>query len=131
MSRESVTARGRTFAEEGMTSTCRIGDYTPTVGDDLATAYTITAETYAGACELEVSSSTTGRAVDAGTQVVSLRDAVLEVPVIASGNVKAGQMVEMVTNPLDTSTVGLQLRIGAPDDKTYGVTRRFPVEVMP
>lgn len=129
-----VTGMGRAHAERLMTATGDItrgnGTFTtdPVTFEEVENRDTI----YTGKCRLRIVRSNVG-ADGAIPGAVAVKDElILSIPVDAagSGDVLPNDVWTCTANPLDTSVVGLTLRIAGVHYGTYMTARRFPLEAV-
>ncbi len=129
MSRESVTARGREFEQQGYTSRCTITRPGPKIFDPETGDYTFSdVEVYADICEFRFQDAQP-REIDGQAQQFTEQRPQLKLPVIGSEGVAVDD-VAVIDESDDVALVGLRMRIAGLDGKTYAVARRLPVEVL-
>jgi len=87
---------------------------------------------YTGKCRLRIVKSVQGGEGSIPGAVAVKDELVLSIPVEAtgSGDVLPNDVWTCTANPLDTSVVGLTLRITGVHYGTYMTARRFPVEAV-
>lgn len=124
-----MTARYRT--ESLMASACVIrrpsgapvldevtGEYTPT--------FTMI---YTGPCKVK-SSSTVTSDVDAASQLLTVQQYVLSLPIQGSEGVRVDDVCEVTVSPLDAGLVGVRLRVAGLHAQTFATARRLVCEVV-
>lgn len=87
---------------------------------------------YSGKCRLRIVRSSIDSEGAIPGAVAIKDELILSIPVDAtgSGDVLPNDQWECTANPLDTSVVGLTLRIAGVHYGTYMTARRFPVEAV-
>lgn len=127
-----VTGMGRLQAESLMTAAGTItrgnGVFTTNPTTQVVTEGTVTI--YTGKCRLRIARSV-ARGGESIPGAVAIKDElILSIPVDAAGSgaVRPNDVWTCTANPLDTSVVGLKMRIAGVHHGTYMTARRFPVE---
>jgi hypothetical protein len=132
MSRASAMARGRLFAETGMTDHCVVtrtktsSDVDPATGQ----AASITDTVYAGRCEF-IAADTEARDITSAGRPVTQQGAVLKVPVDSDGSasITAGDAFVATLTQNGLEPIVVRGRVGGGHHQTAAVSRRIPVEV--
>jgi hypothetical protein len=133
VSRASVTAAGRKFAEAGMTDQCLIarvttsGDPSPVTGKPTST----TTRIYFGPCEL-VAADTEARDIESAGRDLVQQGAVLKLPIDAAGSadVAPGDTATVTLGANGPAPVTVKGNVAAGHHQTSAVSRRIPIEVL-
>lgn len=123
-------AEGRRAAEALMADTCvitRAGEgpvFDPSTG-----TYTDAAggPVYDGPCRVQVTDSLNARTPEAGGDLVTVQQLVLQVPVAATG-VKVGDVATLITAKHDPDLINRKYRVVATHAKTHATARRLQCE---
>jgi hypothetical protein len=132
MSRASVLAAGRKFAEAGMTDTCTIGvwkqsgELNETTGEY---EYALDPIVYSGMCEFEAQ-NVQANDVDAASQLLVRQASTLKLPMGSSLGIEKGMTVVMTASGTDPDLPGTRATIQAPFASSYATARRFAVTVV-
>lgn len=130
MSRESIIANGRAFAEQGMTDTLLItreaesAELNPETGQYEPTTTTI----YDGPGLIKATEGAGSRVDEAGRDVV-LSDYEVRLPVLGTGGITKDDIVTVMASQMDPEMVGTEFRIAGPYWRTFSTQRRFRAEV--
>lgn len=134
MSRASTMARGRQFAETGMSDHCVITrtrvspdtDPDPATGQPPSSTDTI----YAGRCEF-IAADTEARDITSAGRPVTQQGAVLKLPVDSDGSalIAAGDVFVATLTQNGPDPIVVRGRVGGGHHQTAAVSRRIPVEV--
>jgi hypothetical protein len=128
MTRDSVLARARAFAEAGMTDTCTIQRQTGVTTDDLTGQVTpIYAAIYSGACRIQQAAAMGQRTESGEASVVVLR-LELQLPIVGSEGVERGDRVTITAAVNDTALVGRVFTIRDLAHKSEASARRMTLE---
>jgi hypothetical protein len=126
VSRESVTLRGRSFAEPGMVDTCTITRVTGGTTDPETGVRTETTTTvYTGKCRVRQPTST-GSRHDVGEASIVEVGSQLQLPMAAS-DIRTEDRAEIDTSALDPDLPGRVYVIGAPVAGTHLTSRRYQI----
>lgn len=129
MSRASVLARGRAFAEAGMTDTCTIARVTGTTTNPTTGVVTpTTTEIYSGACRIQELLAFSRDTAPTPPDPELMRYRILQLPVDASEDVREGDNVTIVTCLNDPDLVGVAMRVRDQSGKSEATTRRIGIE---
>lgn len=123
-----VLGMGRTMAEARMTDQCRITRPGPKVWDEDAGVHvSVPVTVYEGSCRIK-HPSTSAADVEAGSQLVTVSQLQLHLPVTATG-VRVGDTAEIVASPTRPAQAQRRFRIADPFDGSQTTALRFRVEV--
>lgn len=126
-----VLAAGRARAEARMTDTCQVGvEARSTVLNESTGEYGVTfTVVYDGPCEFRAGVRF-GTDVDAASQLLTLQNSVLKLPVGTSAAVSKNMVAVISSSATDAGLVGTRARITGPFTDSYSTARRFQVEVV-
>jgi len=129
MTRASVLALGRAAAEAGMIDTCSIVRVTGTTTDpDTGEVTEMTSSVYSGACRVQEMMGFSRDAGPAPDQPVLARYRIVQLPVAASQDVRAGDRVTITASVNDPDLVGLVMVVRDQAAKSEATSRRIGVE---
>ena len=132
MSIDDLLERGRAAAMELMQDTCEVVRVTGSDTDlDTGVVTETTEQVYAGKCRVQQAAAT-GDAT-AGDKVVGeaallMVGRTLQLPVVASAGVRAGDRVTIIACQHDPDLVGRQFTVRAEFAKTHATARRLGIE---
>lgn len=130
MSLDTYLQHGRDLAESLMVDTFRItrADGEP-VWDEATGDYTASESVvYEGVGRVRFP-GVGGRRVDEQGDAVTIQEAILSLPVDASGGIEVDDVAECVSSRNDPALVGARFRIDERHWQTHSTARRFGVEV--
>lgn len=123
-----VLGLGRSMAESRMTDVCMVSRPGAKVWDEDAGEYVqVPLVVYAGPCRVK-HPTTSGKDVDAGSQLVVVSQVEVHLPLIAVGVLPA-DTVELTACPTRPDQVGRRFTIDAPFDGSQTTALRYRVEV--
>lgn len=129
MSRASVLARGRAFAEGGFVDTCTIqrvvGQQTnPTDG-------TVTDQlelVYSGRCRFQQAAAPWAGPATVGQAGIGLSAAQVQLPVVGSEGIDKDNIVTWTASTNDANGVGKRFTVQGTHHATHKTTRRIPIQ---
>lgn len=134
MSRASVLARGRRQAEAGMVDTCTIERIIGVTTDpDTGQTTDVMADepVYVGRCRLrEITAAMAREANPAPSVHQAMRYRVLQLPVVGSEGIEAGDVVTLTTCVNDPDMVGRTLVVRDQSGSSEQTARRLGVEEL-
>jgi len=129
VSRESVLALGRAAAEAGMSDACTITRVTGTSTDRRTGAPSETTTTiYSGPCRVQELFGFARETSPAPDQTQLARYRILQLPVVTSGGVRAGDEVVIDSAVNDPDLVGVAMRVRDQSAKSEATARRIGIE---
>jgi hypothetical protein len=129
MSRASVLARGRAMAEAGMVDACTITRVTATTTDrDTGQPSETVSTIYTGPCRVQELFGFSRDLAAAPDQPQLARYRVLQLPVITSEDVRAGDQVIITGCVNDPDLVGLAMVVRDQSGKSEATARRVGIE---
>jgi hypothetical protein len=130
VSRASVLALGRRKAEAGMTDTCLIERVISTIRDlDTGASTPVLEPAYSGRCRLkEITAAMARDAQPAPSVHQAMRYRVLQLPVIGSEGIQAGDLVTILTCVNDPDMVGAHMVVRDQSGSSEQTARRLGVE---
>jgi hypothetical protein len=124
----SVTAAGRRMAESLMVDTCLITRVTGSTTDpDTGEVTPTTATVYSGRCRMQQLAAV-ARPNDVGESYVFQQPFVLQLPMVGSGGIQAGDQVEVTASVLDPDLPGRKFWVRELADGTHKTARRIGLE---
>lgn len=124
----------RRESEALMTSRCIIRRAT---GEDVRNPETgqlepATVTVYNGPCEFKfpTAGAMSSKTANAQGQGVTTQLPTLKLPIATSGDIRAGDVAELIENPFDESLIGMRASVTGRHGATYAAARRLVVEVI-
>lgn len=129
MSRASVLARGRAFAEGGFVDTCTIERRGTTATNDLdgTVTYTMT-PIYSGRCRVQQAAAPWAGPATVGEAGIGLSALELQLPVVGSEGVTKDDVVTITVCVNDADLVGKTFTVQGAHHKSHATTRRLPLQ---
>ena len=129
MSRASVLARGRAFAEGGFVDICLIerviGEATNLItGTDTKTYETV----YSGVCRVQAATANWAGPADVGQAAMRLAAAELQLPAVGTEDIRIDDRVTITACVNDADMVGRRYSVTGPSHKSHATTRKLPLQ---
>lgn len=129
MSRAGVLAAGRREAERGMIDACTITRVTGSTTDRVTLVRTPTTDTiYTGRCRVQEIFSFSRETSPTPDQPILARYRVLQLPVVGSEGIQAGDDVTITASVHDPDLVGRLFKVRDESAKSEATARRIGVE---
>lgn len=129
MSRASVLARGRAFAEGGFVDSCTIVRRSSPVTNDLDGTVTYTSTpVYSGRCRVQAATANWAGPATVGEAALRLAAAELQLPVVGTDGVFIDDLVTITACVHDVDMVARVYSVVGPSHKSHAATRKLPLQ---
>lgn len=129
MSRASVLARGRTFAQAGMVDTCTIerkGPQSTNTTDGRVTTQLL--PVYNGPCRFQQAAAPWAGPATVGQAGIGLSASEVQLPIIGSEGVTKDDIITCTSSINDADLVGRRWTVQGIHHATHKTTRRLPIQ---